>query len=158
MAQSYSAHTHSLAHALTHSSSSPHALPPSSIICPGKVTPCQVALQSLWLMCSDPKNPRLAGRVFVGGSIRKGGGVKVSTALTLIHHVCKALAPRWLSMLFTHTVHPGGLLPSCAASHSTAALPVLNPFGPLQILALASKPSHGSAGPGRAAQGCPRCA
>lgn len=43
-------------------------------------------------MCSDPQHPRLAGRVFVGGSIRKGGAVKVSTAPTLIH-VCKTLAP-----------------------------------------------------------------
>lgn len=34
--------------------------------------------------CSDPANPILAGRLFVGGSIRKGGPVKVGGAAILL--------------------------------------------------------------------------
>jgi hypothetical protein len=29
-------------------------------------------------VCSDPAHPKLAARLFLGGSIRKGGSVKVS--------------------------------------------------------------------------------
>lgn len=41
------------------------------------------ALLSVWLILgvlvcgSDPENPKLAGRLWLGGSIRKGGPVKV---------------------------------------------------------------------------------
>ena len=53
--------------------------PPDAVSCPGTKVILLISdlADPVSLLCSDPKHPRLAGRVFVGGSIRKGGPVKV---------------------------------------------------------------------------------
>ena len=99
--------THYL-HILLHRACCLDLCPPPMLHVLGKNAVRHMAYSTLHLMRSDPKQPRLAGRIFVGGSIRKGGAVKVSTAaLQRSWSVyAKALAACWLPMVLSSALHP----------------------------------------------------
>ena len=72
-------------------------------------------LDTVLLWCSDPEHPKLAGRLFVGGSIRKGGPVKVCggmhhpPAVTPKSPLCRCASGRLLFLLQPWGLHSGTL-------------------------------------------------
>ncbi len=79
----------------------------SSFTCP-RIMSSNCLTGFVYIMRSDPKHPRLAGRVFVGGSIRKGSAVKVSTSApeTILVLVRQGFGTCWLRRVLPLAMRP----------------------------------------------------